>query len=124
MRSRRDSNQSQIAQALREIGVSVLDLSQVAGRASWRDEWGQPQVGGCPDLLAAGIHRGSGQRMNVLIEVKAPRGKLRPGQEHFRACWRGPIAVVRNAAEARAVFGVEVEKEGSACCSSCQPMKS
>jgi hypothetical protein len=72
-------------------------------------------VGGCPDLLAAGIHRGSGQRLTVLIEVKSERGKLRQAQEHFRACWRGPVAVVRSAAEARAVFGVEdsAQKRGN-----------
>lgn len=112
-RSRRDSNQAQIAQALREIGVSVLDLSQAADRASWRDEWGQPQVGGCPDLLAAGIHRGTAQRLTVLIEVKAPQGKLRQVQKHFRACWRGQVAIVRSAAEARAVFGVECEQRSA-----------
>jgi hypothetical protein len=113
MRSRRDSTQAQIVAALEQIGCSVLDLSQVADRARWKDEHGQHQLGGCPDLLASGIDRRSGQRVTVLIEVKSVRGQLRQAQRHFAACWRGQVAVVRTVAEAQAVFGVGNAKGGA-----------
>lgn len=106
-RSRRDTTQAQIVAALEQIGCSVLDLSQAADRARWRNEHGQHQVGGCPDLLVAGIDRRTGWRKTILVEVKSAAGQLRQTQRHFTTCWRGDVAVVRSAEEARAVFGVE-----------------
>lgn len=50
MRHRADKNQQDIVDELRDLGISVLILSQVGG--------------GCPDLLIG--HRGK----NYLIEVK------------------------------------------------------
>ena len=81
MRHRADDNQQEIVDTLRDIGVSVLVLSQVGG--------------GAPDLLVG--FRGK----EYLMEVKASKGKLRPGQKKFFDTWRGSkIFIVRSADEA------------------------
>jgi len=80
MRHRADDNQKEIVDALRDIGVSVLVLSQVGGN--------------CPDLLI------SWHGENYLIEVKAPKGKLSPGQKKFFDTWRGKVFIVRSVDEA------------------------
>jgi hypothetical protein len=80
MRHRADGNQQDIVDALRDMGVSVLILSQVGG--------------GCPDLMLG--WRGK----NYLIEVKTPNGKLRPGQKEFFDTWRGRAFIVRSVEEA------------------------
>jgi hypothetical protein len=90
--ARRDTNHAQIARALEDLGYSVLDLSRVGE--------------GCPDILVGGIDRATGQRTAWLMEIKTERGKLRPGQEAFRAAWRGPIATVRTVDEAFRVVGL------------------
>jgi hypothetical protein len=106
VRSRRDSTQRQIVQALRQIGCSVVDLSQAAGAAAWLDEHGAPQRGGLPDLLAAGIDRRTGAPVTVLLEVKTEKGRLRTQQQQFAANWRGPVYTVRSADEALMCFGI------------------
>jgi hypothetical protein len=45
---------------------------------------------GCPDKLVD-VHG-----VNVLVEIKAAKGKLRAGQEEFRRGWRGPVEVARS----------------------------
>lgn len=90
--ARRDTNHAQIARALEDVGYSVLDLSRVGE--------------GCPDILVGGIDRKTGQPMSWLMEIKTATGKLRPGQEAFRAGWRGPIAIVRTVDEAYRLVGV------------------
>jgi hypothetical protein len=86
MARRTDNNQSAIIQALRDIGCSVQDLSQL-GR-------------GCPDLLI-------GFRMrNFLLEIKncedhAPR--LTDCEERWIKAWAGQVAVVTNVADAIAI---------------------
>jgi Holliday junction resolvase len=79
MVSRADSNQSEIVEALRAIGVSVVVLSQV-GR-------------GVPDLMVG--HRGK----NYLLEVKAERGELSANQKEFFDTWKGRCFVVRSVEE-------------------------
>ena len=79
MRHRADGNQKEIVDVLRDIGASVLVLSQVGG--------------GCPDLMIG--WRGK----NYLLEVKTPKGKLRPGQKEFFDTWRGRAFIVRSADE-------------------------
>ena len=79
MRHRADGNQKEIVDALRDIGASVLVLSQVGG--------------GCPDLMIG--WRGK----NYLLEVKTPKGKLRLGQKEFFDTWRGRAFIVRSADE-------------------------
>ena len=76
MRKRADTNQQEIVDALRDMGVSVLVLSQVGG--------------GCPDLVIG--WRGK----NYLIEVKTKDGKLRPSQEEFFDTWSGRAFIVRS----------------------------
>jgi len=80
MRHRADDNQQEIVDALRDIGASVLVLSQVGG--------------GCPDLLVGFCGR------EYLMEVKAPKGKLRPGQKKFIDTWKGKAFIVRSVDEA------------------------
>ena len=80
MRHRADRNQQEIVDALRDIGASVLVLSQVGG--------------GAPDLLIGMRGR------NVLMEVKTKTGKLRSGQVEFMNTWQGEAHVVRSVEEA------------------------
>lgn len=86
MAKRTDHNQAEIIQALRAIGCSVQDLSQLGK--------------GCPDLLV-------GYRMrNYLIEVKncedrAPR--LTSCEEDWIREWRGQVAVITSVEDAIAV---------------------
>lgn len=80
MRKRADQNQSEIVDALRGMGVSVLVLSQV-GKS-------------CPDLLIG--HRGK----NYLIEVKSEGGELSKGQAEFLDTWKGRCFIVRSVEEA------------------------
>jgi hypothetical protein len=86
MAKRTDANQAEIVQALRAIGCSVQDLSQLGK--------------GCPDLLCGYKER------NYLIEVKnncdrAPR--LTPCEEQWIRQWRGQVAVIMTVEDAIAV---------------------
>ena len=74
-----DRNQTEVVEALREIGASVQILSAVGK--------------GCPDLLCG--YRGS----NYLLEVKdgklPPSGRrLTPDQKEWHAKWHGQVVVV------------------------------
>lgn len=74
--ARTDANHSEIVDAFRKLGCSVLSLAPI-GR-------------GVPDLL---VHRAG---RYALVEVKdgskVPSArKLTPDQERFHAEWRGPI---------------------------------
>ena len=71
---RADKNQSEIVAGLRDIGASVLILSQVGG--------------GCPDLLVG--FRGQ----NHLLEVKDAGYKLSWKQQNWFNIWQGQKAVV------------------------------
>jgi hypothetical protein len=87
MARRTDNNQPAIIQALRDIGCSVQDLSQL-GR-------------GCPDILI-GFHM-----MNFLLEIKncedrAPR--LTECEQRWIKSWAGQVAVVTNVADAIAII--------------------
>lgn len=78
--ARVDANHKEIADGLRAIGRSVLDLARLGQNA--------------PDLLV-----GNGVT-NILVEVKTAKGKLSEGQKNFFEWWRGPRAVVRTLDEA------------------------
>jgi len=80
LRCRVDGNQTAIVMALRAHGWSVLSLSTVGK--------------GCPDLLV-GV-----QSLNILLEVKMPKGKLRAKQTAFRDGWHGQCATVTSAEDA------------------------
>ena len=91
---KRDTNHAEIKQALKAIGCRVCDLADIGG--------------GVPDLLVGGIDRASGKPILALIEVKTPTGKLTPDEAEFHADWHGlHLFIVRNAAEALAIFGID-----------------
>ena len=77
---RSDLNQSEIVSGLREIGCSVLVLSNVGH--------------GCPDICVS--RAGS----TMMMEIKSAKGKLTPDEEKFISCWRGRYAIVRSLDEA------------------------
>lgn len=83
--SKTDANQTEIVEALRQIGCSV-QLLHMVGK-------------GCPDLLV-GQHG-----LNVLIEVKdgskpPSARKLTPDQVRWHDAWRGQVTVVCSVDEA------------------------
>lgn len=75
MRYRVDKNQKLIVSFLRELGCTVLVLSQVGN--------------GSPDLLVG--FRGR----NILMEVKNEGEELRSNQKKFIGEWKGNAYVVR-----------------------------
>ena len=77
---RRDANHSEIVNALRGIGASVLDLADVGN--------------GGPDI-AVGL-RGE----TFLLEIKTPQGKMTRDEMNFMAEWRGHYMIVRNVEQA------------------------
>lgn len=81
--SKRDANHTAIVRALRAAGRQVIELHALGGNA--------------PDILV------SWPGGMLLMEVKAGKGKLTPGQETFHATWRGPrgsLVVVRTERQA------------------------
>lgn len=81
---RRDANEKEIVEALRQVGCSVRTLS----------------AKGLPDILCA--MRGK----NFLLEVKGKNGKLTPAQEETIRNWMGEIHVVRTPEEALKAIGL------------------
>lgn len=77
---RTDGNHSEIIGAFERLGCSVADLSGAAGDSARNI--------GLPDLLIgiAGV--------NVLCEVKQPKGKVADEQGGFHDRWRGRRPVV------------------------------
>lgn len=86
MRVRRiDSNQAAIRKAWLAMGGSWLTIA--------------PDLGGEPDALVGW------QGQDQLIEVKGPKGKVRPEQARWHASWRGrPVAIVRTIEDLTALF--------------------
>lgn len=82
--AKRDENESEIVQALTDIGLIVHRIS----------------TRGLPDLA---VYSPS-ERLWRLIEVKMPDGTLRPAQADLMAVAAFPV--VTSVAEALAVFGV------------------
>ena len=74
--ARVDANHSEIVAAFRALGYDVLDLSRVGSN--------------CPDILLGR------NNLNVLVEIKTEKGKLKPGQMEFYTKWKGHTAVVRS----------------------------
>jgi len=88
-RGRTDANQQEIINALRAIGCSVVDCSQMGD--------------GFVDLVVGR------RRKNWLLEVKDGNKRksdqaLTPAQVKFHGLWRGQIDIVRSADEAIAVI--------------------
>ena len=81
-----DGNQTELVEAFRTLGCSVLSLAAVGK--------------GVPDLLVAikGI--------TWLVEVKMLKGKETPDQVEFAASWQGCRAIVRDVAGVATVFRI------------------
>lgn len=78
-----DSNHAEMKGAFQRLGCSVLDLSRVGSSV--------------PDLLIAfGC-------VAVLVEVKTPKGRVKPGQEAFRREWGGWAAIARDMADVEGI---------------------
>ncbi len=99
MRSRTDSNQGQIVEDLRRVGMSVHVTSNVGD--------------GFPDLVTGGIMPcplcRRRFRQTKLIEVKSQVGILTPDQQEFHHIWRGQLDVARTSDEALRIVGVRKE---------------
>ena len=98
--ARIDSNQSEIVEALRGVGCSVISLAQHGN--------------GLPDLLV-GIPYGRINTevgkvgyygVNLLMEVKTLRGKHTPEQKLFFETWPAPNVTVKSIDEALQAIGV------------------
>ena len=84
-KARVDANHGEIVQALRQVGASVQSLASIGD--------------GCPDLL---VHY---RRRVMFLEVKTPKGKLRPAQVRWMKNWPDLCAVVRSVDEALKAIG-------------------
>lgn len=74
---RRDGNEREVIQMLEAQGFCVM---QISGK-------------GIPDLLVSQpAHAKPWPRM-WLVEVKQPKGRMRPAQVAFREKWRGPAPI-------------------------------
>jgi len=83
LRTRRDSNEREIIDVLEQAACDVVQLDYPC------------------DLL---VGRG---RVNYLLEVKMPTGKLRESQARFAEDWRGAVVqVVRTPEEALRAVGL------------------
>lgn len=82
--AKRDANEPEIVNALRECGCSVTRLSQK----------------GVPDLLV-GRHG-----VNYLFEVKEAKGKPTDDQIEFFETWEGDVCIVRTVEEALKAVGL------------------
>lgn len=77
---RSDNNEREIVEALKGVGASVEKI-------------GRPL-----DLLVG--WRGK----TLLVEIKQPKGAIRPSQKAFMDGWRGQVAVIRSIDEALALL--------------------
>ena len=81
-----DKNQSEIVQALRKSGVSVLHLHMVGKNA--------------PDILCGF------RSENYLMELKSGKAQPTEGQIKWHQEWRGNVFVIRTVEEALDAIGV------------------
>lgn len=93
MPKRVDSNQRELTAIMRNMGASVLVLSEVGK--------------GCPDLLigVSTCNEHGLIKRNVLVEIKdgskiPSARKLTPAEQKFHEEWRGDIRIVTTVAEA------------------------
>lgn len=90
MPKRVDDNQNELVNTFRQMGCSVLILSDVGK--------------GCPDILVGLTSRGGG-RVNLLVEIKdgsKPRSacKLTKDEQKFHEEWRGQVCIIYTVAHA------------------------
>lgn len=89
---RTDSNQQEIIDDMRQVGITVIDISMVGN--------------GCPDILAG--YRYQTELMEIKDGNKVPsKRKLTPKEKSLHHKWRGrPIRTVKSSAEALIIFGI------------------
>ena len=87
--ARIDTNQREIVQLFRDLGWTVQHLHAVGA--------------GCPDLVVGGVL--DGVRVNLLVEVKSGKGKLRDVQVEWHDGWRGQVCVVRTPEDVLELIG-------------------
>lgn len=90
-RGKVDGNQAEIVAVLRQWGCSVQSLGSIGD--------------GCPDLLVGLRGR------NYLVEVKAPKGKLKLDQAEWHARWNGQVVTVWNTDEAIDIMQLLANRE-------------
>jgi Holliday junction resolvase len=93
VRARKDSNHKEIVDALRDMGISVLDTSQLGN--------------GAPDIVIG--FRGK----SILIEIKdgnkpPSQRKLTKDEGIFQSTWKGEYVVVKSLDEVLALLKSEV----------------
>lgn len=86
---KRDLAEPAIIQALKAAGASVVQISEHA----------------VPDLLVGYVDSDTGQRLNVLMEVKTGNAKPNEDQEKFLEKWQGSAYVVRTPEDALKIIG-------------------
>lgn len=93
--AKRDDNHTAIVKTLRAWGVLVLDLGAVGN--------------GCPDLLCR--TRKAGIRFLEIKDGRKPPSarKLTDPQVEFHALWGTDVYVVKSAAEALEVMGIDTD---------------
>jgi len=74
--------QSHIVRLLRSLGGQVFVLGTTRRRG---DHPGTMMSAGLPDVIAF-LPTRSGERQLLVVEAKAPRGRMRPAQLAFRQC--------------------------------------
>lgn len=87
-----DANQPALVKAIRQLGASVLVLSNVGK--------------GCPDLAI-----GHGGR-TYLVEIKNPTlppsaRTLTPAEKEWHQAWRGQVAIVETLEDVLRVLGIQ-----------------
>lgn len=91
-----DKNQHEIVNALKQIGATVLLLSNVGK--------------GCPDICVG--FRGR----NYLLEIKNG-SKLTPDQNNFHSIWRGQLSIVHTINDALTIVSkISESRLGSDIC--------
>lgn len=85
--AKRDKNEREIIDALLKIGCTVQQLDDAY----------------VPDLLV-GYITSTGDKINILMEVKNKKGTLKKGQIAWHESWKGQVAVVRTVEEALDLF--------------------
>ena len=75
--------QSHIVQLLRTLGAKVWELGTTRSRKD--HHMGTRQTPGLPDVIAF-LPTKHGERHLLIVEAKAPKGRMRPAQLEFRDC--------------------------------------
>ena len=87
-RARKDTNQTQIVEELRQLGFSVAITHRLGN--------------GFPDIV---VGRGN---KNYLFEIKSDGGNLTPYEDQFAANWRGQWGIIYSTEDALKIMENEL----------------